>query len=220
MPDLQAGQYSITVSHDGFKTTTTPPISSFKWRSELKLDPVLQVGSVSEQVTVSTADGPASQYPQTSSLGQVVDTKTVATMPLNGRNFWQLTQLTPGVSYISTGQNPAGTGGGTSIRASIVNVTVNGLLTQLGRDGFWMAPISLNFKPVAQSSSLTSTPCRNSKWKEETCRPTTGTSTIINAALKSGTNTWHGTAYEYFRNSALDAKNYFFLPAAGTTSTG
>jgi hypothetical protein len=60
-----------------------------------------------------------------SSVGQVIDTQTVQNMPLNGRTFWQLTQLTPGVSFIHGGQNIAT--GGTSIRASAVNVNVNGL---------------------------------------------------------------------------------------------
>jgi Carboxypeptidase regulatory-like domain len=85
IPDLQAGQYSIIVSHDGFKTTTLPNIE-LQVAQRATLDPVLQVGSVSEQVTVSTATAPLLNT-QTSSLGQVVDTKTVATMPLNGRNF-------------------------------------------------------------------------------------------------------------------------------------
>ena len=60
-----------------------------------------------------------------SSVGQVIDTQTVQNVPLNGRTFWQLTQLTPGVSYIQGGQNIAA--GGTSIRESAVNVNVNGL---------------------------------------------------------------------------------------------
>jgi Carboxypeptidase regulatory-like domain len=214
MPDLQAGHYSITVSHDGFKTTTLPNIE-LQVAQRATLDPVLEVGSVSEQVTVSTATAPLLNT-ETSSLGQVVDTKTVATMPLNGRNFWQLTQLTPGVSYISTGQNPAGTGGGTSIRASIVNVTVNGLdptWTGWFLDGADITEFQAGGTIIQPNvDALQEFKVEGGNMPAEYGH----TPTIINAALKSGSNSWHGTAYEYFRNNALDAKNYFFHPAAGT----
>ncbi|HTZ58375.1 MAG TPA: carboxypeptidase regulatory-like domain-containing protein [Acidobacteriaceae bacterium] len=214
IPDLQAGQYSITASHEGFKTTTLPSVE-LQVAQRATLNPVLQVGSVSEQVTVSTAAAPLLNT-QTSSLGQVVDTKTVATMPLNGRNFWQLTQLTPGVSYISTGQNPAGTGGGTSIRASIVNVTINGLdptWTGWFLDGADITEFQAGGTIIQPNvDALQEFKVEGGNMPAEYGH----TPTIVNAALKSGTNAWHGTAYEYFRNSALDAKNYFFLPAAGT----
>jgi hypothetical protein len=102
IPDLQAGHYSLTVSHGGFKTTTMADIE-LQVAQRATLDPVLEVGNVSEKITVTTLTAPLLNT-VTSSVGQVVDTKTVATMPLNGRSFWQLTQLTPGVSYIDAGR--------------------------------------------------------------------------------------------------------------------
>jgi Carboxypeptidase regulatory-like domain len=123
VPNLQIGNYSITVDRPGFKTTVLPNIE-LQVAQEARIDAILQVGQVSESVTVSSSSTPLLNS-LTSSVSQVVDTKTIQSTPLNGRNFWQLTQLTPGVSYIQGGQLiPTG---GTSIRASAVNVNVNGL---------------------------------------------------------------------------------------------
>ncbi len=212
IPDLQAGHYSLTVSHGGFKTTTVANIE-LQVAQRAVLDPVLEVGNVSEKVTVTTMTAPLLNT-VTSSVGQVVDTKTVATMPLNGRNFWQLTQLTPGVSYINAGQNPAT--GGTSIRAAVVNVNVNGLSptwTGWFLDGANITEFQAGGTIIQPNvDALQEFKVEGGNMPAEYGH----TPTIINASLKSGSNAFHGTAYEYFRNNVLDAKNYFFLPAAGS----
>jgi hypothetical protein len=95
IPNLQIGNYSVTVDRPGFKAAVLPNIE-LQVAQEAKIDAVLQVGQVSESVTVTSWSTPLLNS-LTSSVSQVVDTKTIQSTPLNGRNFWQLTQLTPGV---------------------------------------------------------------------------------------------------------------------------
>jgi hypothetical protein len=123
IPDLQVGHYSMTVTREGFAPVEIAD-TELQVAQRATINPVLHVGAVTEKVTVIATATPLLNQ-ASSSVGQVIDTQTVQNMPLNGRNFWQLTQLTPGVSYIPGGQNIAP--GGTSIRASAVNVNINGL---------------------------------------------------------------------------------------------
>src|SRR5438128_1561571 len=120
--NLQVGHYRLVVAADGFKTTTIPDIE-LQVAQMATANVTLEVGQVNQNVTVS-AELPMMNT-VSSTVSQVVDTKAVESMPLNGRSFWQLTQLTPGASYIPGGQNIAVNG--VSIRASAVNVNVNGL---------------------------------------------------------------------------------------------
>jgi len=212
VPDLQAGHYSVAASGQGFKTTTLANVE-LQVAEHATINPVLQVGSVNEQVVVASEAVPLLNT-ETSSLGEVVDTTAVATMPLNGRSFWQLTQLTPGVSYIDGGQNPST--GGTAIRASVVNVNVNGLSptwTGWYLDGANVTEFQAGGTIIQPNvDALQEFKVEGGNMSAEYGH----TPTVINAALKSGTSAFHGTAYEYFRNNVFDAANYFFQPAVGT----
>jgi Carboxypeptidase regulatory-like domain/TonB dependent receptor/TonB-dependent Receptor Plug Domain len=211
VPNLQIGNYSITVDRPGFKTTVLPNIE-LQVAQEARIDAILQVGQVSESVTVSSSSTPLLNS-LTSSVSQVVDTKTIQSTPLNGRNFWQLTQLTPGVSYIQGGQLiPTG---GTSIRASAVNVNVNGL--NPAWTGWYMDGANIT------EFQLGGTLIQPNVDALQEFRVETGNMgaqyghfpTVINATLKSGSNQFHGVFYEFLRNNALDAKNYFFISPKG-----
>jgi hypothetical protein len=211
IPSLQIGNYSISVDRPGFKTTVLPNIE-LQVAQEAKIDAVLQVGQVSESVTVSSSSTPLLNS-LTSSVSQVVDTKTIQSTPLNGRNFWQLTQLTPGVSYVQGGQLiPTG---GTSIRASAVNVNVNGL--NPAWTGWYMDGANIT------EFQLGGTLIQPNVDALQEFRVETGNMgaqyghfpTVINATLKSGSNQFHGVFYEFLRNNALDAKNYFFISPKG-----
>jgi hypothetical protein len=211
IPSLQIGNYSVSVDCPGYKTTVLPKIE-LQVAQEAKIDAVLQVGQVSESVTVSSSSTPLLNS-VTSSVSQVVDTKTIQSTPLNGRNFWQLTQLTPGVSYIQGGQLiPTG---GTSIRASAVNVNVNGL--NPAWTGWYMDGANIT------EFQLGGTLIQPNVDALQEFRVETGNMgaqyghfpTVINATLKSGSNQFHGVFYEFLRNNALDAKNYFFISPKG-----
>src|SRR5260370_42596894 len=122
MSTWPGGHSSTAPSLTGFKTTTIADIE-LQVAQQASVHPVLEVGQTTQEMTV-TASAPILNS-VSSSVGQVVDTQMVESMPLNGRSIWQLTQLTPGAAYIPGGQNVRA--GGTSIRASIVNVNVNGM---------------------------------------------------------------------------------------------
>lgn len=212
VPDLTAGHYTITVSRDGFKTTTLPDVE-LQVAERASINPVLEVGAVTEKVVVTSEAIPLMNT-DTSSLGQVIDTKAVSSMPLNGRSFWQLTQLTPGVSYIDGGQNPST--GGTAIRASVVNVNVNGLSptwTGWYLDGADVTEFQAGGTIIQPNvDALQEFKVEGGNMSAEYGH----TPTVINSSLKSGSNAFHGGFYEFFRNNILDAANYFFVPAPGT----
>jgi hypothetical protein len=212
VPDLQVGHYTIAVSRDGFSTFQISD-TELQLAERLNINPVLHVGAVTDKVTVIATEAPLLNT-TSSSVGQVIDTNTVQNMPLNGRNFWQLTQLTPGVSYIQGGQNiPTG---GTSIRASAVNVNVNGLSpswTGWYLDGGNITEFQLGGTIIQPNVDA----LQEFKVESGNMGADYGHSpTVINATLKSGTNKFHGTAYEFIRNNAADAKNYFYVPPPGT----
>ncbi len=214
VPNLQIGHYSITVTHAGFATAQVTD-TEVQVAQRATINPVLHVGSVSDKVTVIAAETPLLNQ-ASSSVGQVIDTQTVQNMPLNGRTFWQLTQLTPGVSFIQGGQNIAS--GGTSIRASAVNVNVNGLSpswTGWYLDGANITEFQLGGTIIQPNvDALDEFKVESSNMGAEYGH----SPTIVNASLKSGTNSLHGVVYEFLRNNALDAKNYFYVPPAGSTA--
>ena len=210
--NLQVGHYSITITRDGFSPIEISDVE-LQLAQRFTINPALHVGAVNEKVTVVAADTPLLNT-ASSSVGQVINTDTVQNMPLNGRNFWQLTQLTPGVSYIQGGQNIQT--GGTSIRASAVNVNVNGLSpswTGWYLDGGNITEFQLGGTIIQPNVDA----LQEFKVESSNMGADYGHSpTIINATLKSGTNKFHGTAYEFIRNNAADAKNYFYVPPPGT----
>jgi hypothetical protein len=203
VPNLQIGHYSVTVTHDGFAPAQIAD-TELQVAQRATINPVLHVGGVNDKITVIANQTPLLNQ-ASSSVGQVIDTQTVQNMPLNGRTFWQLTQLTPGVSYIQGGQNIAT--GGTSIRASAVNVNVNGLSpswTGWYLDGANITEFQLGGTIIQPNvDALEEFKVESSNMGAEYGH----SPTIVNATLKSGTNQFHGTAYEFLRNNALDAKN-------------
>jgi hypothetical protein len=212
--NLQVGHYSVTATHEGFAPTQIADTElQVAQRSTINL--TLHVGAVSDKVTVVANVTPLLNA-ASSSVGEVIDTQTVQNMPINGRTFWQLTQLTPGVSYIQGGQNIAA--GGTSIRASAVNVNVNGLSpswTGWYLDGANITEFQLGGTIIQPNvDALEEFKVESSNMGAEYGH----SPTVINATLKSGTNQLHGTVYEFLRNNALDAKNYFYVPPTGSTS--
>jgi len=212
IPNLQVGHYSITITHPGFAAVQIAD-TELQVAQQAEINPVMQLASVGQQVTVIASEVPLLNQ-ASASVGQVIDTKTVQDMPLNGRNFWQLTQLTPGVNYIQGGQNiPTG---GTSIRASAVNVDVNGLSpswTGWYLDGANITEFQLGGTIIQPNVDA----LQEFKVESSSMGADYGHSpTIINATLRSGTNQFHGTFYDFLRNNSLDSKNYFFVPAPGT----
>jgi hypothetical protein len=210
--NLPAGHYSVTATLSGFKTTTIPDIE-LQVAQQATVNPILEVGQTTQELTVTAAAPILNSV--SSAVGQVVDTQMVESMPLNGRSFWQLTQLTPGAAYIPGGQNVRA--GGTSIRASIVNVNVNGMApawTGWALDGANITEFQLGGTIIQPNVDALQ------EFKVESANMDAQyghTPSMINASLKSGSNQFHGVVYEFLRNSAMDARNFFYLPPPGST---
>lgn len=208
--NLQSGHYQITVAAPGFKTTTIPDLE-LQVAQMATTNVLLEVGQVNQNVTVS-AELPMMNT-VSSTVSQVVDTRAVESMPLNGRSFWQLTQLTPGASYIPGGQNIRANG--VSIRASALNVNVNGLppiWTGWALDGANITESQLGGTIIQPNvDALQEFRVEGANMSAEYGH----TPTLVNATLKSGANQFNGDAYWFIRNNALDARNFFYVPPPG-----
>lgn len=210
--NLVAAHYAITVTRSGFSIAVIPDFQ-LQVAQRASVNAVLQVGKVSEKIVVTSSTLPLLTT-DSSSIGQVIDTKAVSSMPLNGRNFWQLTQLTPGVQY--SPQVNGQTGGG-AIRASAVNVNVNGHSPRF--TGWYLDGANIT-EPQAGGTIIQPSVDALQEFKVEGGNMSAQfghTPTVVNSVLKSGTNQFHGVAYEFLRNNALDAKNYFYIPPPGSS---
>lgn len=173
----------------------------------------LKVGSLNTVVTVQANQ--ALLNVTSASLGTVVATRQVNDLPLNGRNFTQLLTLTPGASPINVGQNAQGGFGGTQPAqgSSFVLPAVNG---QTGRSNFFLTDGMINYGSYMSSYAVPPIIDAIQEFKvvSHTDSAEFGSvlGGVVNVVTKSGTNQFHGSAWEFNRNTAYDARNYF-LPA-------
>jgi hypothetical protein len=212
--NLPPGHYSITYSKEGFKSSFVPDVELLVAQSAA-FDAQLDVGSADESVTVSTV-APILET-SSSEVGQVVNTSTIESIPLNGRSFWQLTSLTPGVTYTPGGQGTST--GGSSIRGNAVAVNINGGppdQTGWSLDGAFITEMQAGGTMIQPDvDSLQEFKVQSGSLPAEYGR----TANVVNVSIKSGSNTVHGSGFEFLRNTALDARNYFYVPPIGSTRT-
>jgi hypothetical protein len=209
-PNLQAGGYDLTFTAPGFKTDVRKGIA-VTVGAAASLDLTMQIGTTIETVQVQT-EAPAVQL-TTSDIGAVVNATTVRELPLNGRSWTDLAALQPGVDTIHTQPDfSAGTDRGN--RGFGQQLTISGARPQQNNyrlDGVSVndysngAPGSvlggsLGVDAIQEFSVLTS------NYSAEYGKTSGG---VVNAITRSGTNLFHGSAYEFLRNSALDARNFF-----------
>ncbi len=192
-PKLPIGSYQIRAEHQGFKTAVRDGIT-LTTSADISLNLVLEVGSLTEQVTVSADASRVST--ESATIQQLVDTKRIVELPLNGRDVYQLARLVPGV-----GQSGVNIGGGRSgsQNSGMANVRVDG---------------SLNVDNVFQQLLPSPSPDAVQEFTIQTSVPSAKygyASGVIEISTKSGTNALHGSFYEFLRNDKLDARN-FFLP--------
>ncbi len=206
-PPLRPGNYKITAAAPGFKTETRGTIV-LQVQDRLRLDFAMAVGSVSENVEV-TAETPTIQT-DTSSLGEVVSTKEMTQLPLNGRDYIQLATLTTGVVRTSSGTNGNTGGSSTGGLNSFVANGTRGTLNNFLLDGIdnnsndnGGVVLRTNVDAIQEFKLQTNT------YSAEFGR---SAGAVVNAITKTGTNSYHGNVFEFFRNSALDARDYFELP--------
>lgn len=204
-PQLPVGQYAIEVEQAGFKKSQHTGIE-LRVDDRLRVDVVLQLGQLSETIAVEARAPVVST--DSSTVGNVVGHRTITELPLNGRDFNQLSVLVPGV-------NPGSVKGTPANAAQSSAISVNGNRPQSNNyliDGADNNDLVVNFyvqgistEAIQEFKVLTST------YSAEFGRSPGGQ---VNVATKSGTNQFHGVAYEYLRNAALDAKNFFAPPGS------
>ena len=208
VPSLISGNYEVRVEGTGFQTEIRTGIS-LAVAQHAVIDVQLVVGNQTQTVEV-TAGAPLIEA-SSSALSGLVDDTQMRALPLNGRDFFSLTYLQPGVvPTLNAGPNPWGQGGITKaavngLRPTYNNVTIDG--TDVNDPTYNIPPGGasgdfLGVESIREFRVLTNT------MSAEYGR---NAGAAINAITQSGTNKFHGSVYEFVRNSALDAKNYFDL---------
>src|ERR1700674_1256498 len=209
MADLPIGTYSMEVEKIGFRTVIKPDVV-LHVQDALEINFEVALGSVAESITVESG-APVIQV-TTSSIGSVVNSTTVRELPLNGRDWASLATLQPSVASVRT-QETVGKSG-SQIRGLGLQMTINGnrptqnsyrlngiLINDYSNAGPGnVLGQNLGVDAIQEFSVLTS------NYSSEYGFTSGG---VINAITKSGTNEFHGSAYEFLRNSVLDAANFF-----------
>jgi hypothetical protein len=208
-PNLISGLYSVRVEARGFQSSERDGVQ-VSVASDAEIDFILRAGRASETVIV-TAEAPLIDT-TSSTLGGTLSNEEINNLPLNGRNYENLLQLRPGViRYPGGGFSTTSTNG---LRAEDNAYFVDGLFNsepfsgQSIINGAGIAGDSATILPVdaIQEFNLIMNPPAEYGWKP---------GAMVNVALKSGTNTLHGTAYAFGRETAMDARNYFNTVSSG-----
>jgi Carboxypeptidase regulatory-like domain len=208
-PNLVPGVYRVRIVANSFKTEERSDVL-VSVAQDSQIDFNLQSGAATETVVV-TAESPLIDT-TSSALGGTLSNEEINELPLNGRNYENLLQLRPGiVRYPGGGFSTTSTNG---LRAEDNAYIVDGLFNsepfsgQSIINGAGVAGDSATILPVdaIQEFNLIENPPAEYGWKP---------GAMVNVAIKSGTNTLHGTAYAFGRDTPLDARNYFNTVASG-----
>jgi hypothetical protein len=208
-PLLPPGNYEITAELQGFDKTVLRNVQ-LQVNQTVRMNVVLRVAALAE--TVSVVAEPALVQTDTSSLGQVVSQVQIESLPLNERNFVNFAYLAPGVQIDAER---------TLVSSQGLALSANGA-RQISNN-FLLNGIDNNDLVINQYSAIPSIEAiQEFKVQTGTYSAEYGRSSgaQINVVLKSGTNAFHGSAFEYLRNKRLDAKNAFDLPDCGANVTG
>ncbi|PYV52053.1 MAG: hypothetical protein DMG98_24920 [Acidobacteria bacterium] len=197
------GNYKIDIEKPGFKHITRTPIV-VEVQQSAKIDVTLPVGQANETVEV-TAETPLLQS-ETSSLGQVVEQRKANELPLNGRNIYTLAEIAPSVipqgntTGSPVGKNPFDFAN-YQIGGSFANQSAEYLDGQPLNIGYINLPLL-----VPTQDSISEFKVQYNNQGPEWGKFSGG---VINLSTKSGTNTWHGSAYEYLRNKVFNSNEFF-----------
>ena len=207
VPDLRVSTYDVQASKSGFQTVVHKSVT-VTVGSQLVVDFSLPVGQTQETVTVESSVSQVET--QSTAVSALVSPQQMIELPLNGRNFEQLLNLAPGVTPTGAGTTTLyGTGPGFSIAGAR---TEGGLflLDDTNMSDFWnhqagsqVLGTSLGIEAIQEFRFLTNTYSAQFG----------GNGSVMDAASKSGTNDFHGSAYEFLRNDALDSRSYFEVNA-------
>jgi Carboxypeptidase regulatory-like domain len=204
-PSLPTGHYTVTSEMSGFKTVALSNIE-VGVDQRVRINIKLEVGAMTESVSI-TAESPLLQT-SSSELGTTVGDEQIEALPLNGRNFVNLTRTVPGVLRGIPGANIDGAGS-LAWRAS-ASFSANGqrprdnnyMLDGVDNNETWLQTVVI-FPSV---DALDEFKLQTSTYSAEYGRSLGG---VVNLQIKSGTNNLHGSGFEFHRNDAFDANNFF-----------
>src|SRR6266550_3100853 len=201
--NLIPGNYKIDIEKPGFKHITRTPIV-VEVQQSAKIDVTLPVGQANETVEV-TAETPLLQS-ETSSLGQVVEQRKANELPLNGRNIYTLAEIAPSVI-------PQGNTTGTPVGKNpfdFANYQIGGSFANQSAEYLDGQPLNIGYINlpllVPTQDSISEFKVQYNNQGPEWGKFSGG---VINLSTKSGTNTWHGSAYEYLRNKVFNSNEFF-----------
>ncbi len=204
-PSLPSGAYKVAVAAAGFRQAVASNIE-VNVAQTTRLDLTLEVGNVQE--TVEITGGAAVVQSTTSDLGEIVNQRQIQTLPLNGRIFSQLIQLVPGA--VPAGFGAAPEAGSTAGARTFTSASVNGLP--------WSGTIyymdGIENKETLNAFVSMSPPIEAiEEFKVQTNSASAEYGAfgggVVNLTLRSGTNEYHGALFEYLRNEALNARDFF-----------
>ncbi|HZT30514.1 MAG TPA: carboxypeptidase regulatory-like domain-containing protein [Bryobacteraceae bacterium] len=209
-PLLNPGEYAVTVEAPGFKTFTRTGIH-LELDLKARIDAHMEVGTAQQTVEV-TSQGALLQTDQ-ATLGQVMNQQSVQELPLNGRNIGALAALQPGVQYggrMGLTNVNAGGGGGVPIPGDAITISANGQ-----RDTDFHATLDGVAVTEARVDTMPFTPSPEAIGEFKVLAgnysaeygTNSGGQLVMN--LRSGTNQFHGDAFEFLRNDKFDATDYF-----------
>ncbi|MBZ5655067.1 MAG: TonB-dependent receptor [Acidobacteriia bacterium] len=200
--NLFPGRYRIDAEKPGFKHFVQQV--TVEVQQSARIEATLQVGEVSQTVEV-TSETPLLQV-ETSSLGQVVEQRKADELPLNGRNIFNLITISPAaVAQGGSGGSPV-----TQNPFSWGNYQIGGSFANQGAQYLDGQPLNIGYINlpiiIPTQDSIGEYKVQYNNLGAEWGKFSGG---IVNLSTKSGTNSWHGSAYEFFRNKVLNANEYF-----------
>ncbi|HEV2176332.1 MAG TPA: TonB-dependent receptor [Terriglobia bacterium] len=198
IPLLPPGRYQLVASKPGFEKLAEGLVT-LTVNQHQKIDFRMKVGEDATTITVEAR--PLAVDTQTSSIGTTIGQQKIAQVPLNGRDFLELTLFAPGVVPGTSGSRVSDRGG---------SINVNGMRDSM--NSYWLDGLDDTSTGVGQ---FTVAPPIDSvqEFRMETgvyeAKFGAHAGAQVNIVTKSGTDEFHGSLYEFFRNSALDARNFF-----------
>lgn len=198
---VKIGRYSVSATAPGFRTTTQLNIR-LNLQQRLNVPISLELGAVQESVTVS--DTPPLMQTQQGSIGQVINTDQLSQVPLNGRNWVYIAHLTAGAAPTAGGSRGGGTGDFSSNgqRAEQNNFLLDGVDNNVNVIDF---PNGTSYVVRPPPDALAEFRLDTNAYSAEFGH---SAGAVLNASVKSGTNRAHGGLWEYFRNDALNARDF------------
>ncbi|WP_263351806.1 TonB-dependent receptor [Acidicapsa acidisoli] len=200
---VRIGHYKITVSAKGFETTTQENLT-VAIAQNLGVNIQLKPGAATE--TVEITEAPPLLQTEDASVGQVVDEHSVNSLPLNGRNFTFLAQLGAGMQTPQAdtrGNAASGAFSANGLRPAQNNYLLDGIDNNSNAVDFLNGT---NFSVLPPIDAIAEFKVESGDFSAEQGR---AAGAIMNATVKSGTNSFHGDVWEYFRNDVLDAADFF-----------